>query len=41
MKRIKRITLILLLIGFAAGTATLSGCGSSKVCQAKKVGNHR
>jgi hypothetical protein len=41
MKRIKRITLILLLLGFAAGAVTLSSCGSSKVCQAKKIGNHR
>ena len=42
MKRLKRITLAILLFGFVAGTMTMAtSCSSSKVCMAKKVGNHR
>ncbi|MEM7375277.1 MAG: hypothetical protein AAF587_42170 [Bacteroidota bacterium] len=41
MKRIKQILLALLVLFALATTMTTTGCTSGKVCQAKKVGNHR
>jgi hypothetical protein len=39
MKRVKKVIIAVMLLGFVAATAT--SCTGSQVCMAKKVGNHR
>lgn len=40
MKIVKKIVVVIMLVGFVAAIST--SCTSSRgVCQAKKIGNHR
>ncbi len=39
LKVVKKVAIAILLLGFLAATA--SSCTGHRVCQAKKIGNHR